>query len=73
MKVATGKIIGGKVVIDDATFADGATVTVLAHEDDEAFEVSPEMENALLMAIGEAEGGETIPGEELLAKLQHRA
>jgi hypothetical protein len=72
MKIASGKVVGGKVVLDDAVFVEGATVTVLAREDDESFEVTPEMEAALLEAIGEAGRGETVPGEELLAGLRRR-
>jgi hypothetical protein len=72
MKVASGKVVGGKVVLDEAVFVEGATVTVLAREDDESFEVTPEMEAVLLEAIGEADRGETVSGEELLAGLRRR-
>jgi hypothetical protein len=72
MKVASGKVVGGKVVLDEAVFVEGATVTVLAREDDESFEVTPEMEAALLKAIDEADRGETVSGEELLAGLRRR-
>ena len=47
-------------------------LTVLARDDDETFEVSPEQESALLLAIGEAERGETISGEQLLESLRRR-
>ena len=73
MKVATGKIVGGKVVLDGADFAEGATVTVLAQEDDESFEASPELESALLQAIDEVQRGEAFSGESLLARLRDRA
>ena len=73
MKVATGKIVGGKVVLDGAAFTEGATVTVLAREDDESFEASPELESALLQAIDEVQHGDAISGESLLARLRNRA
>lgn len=73
MKVASGKVVGGKIVFDDAIFVEGATVTVLAREDVESFEVTPEMEAALLEAIGEAERGEIVSGEALLSGLRRRA
>jgi hypothetical protein len=73
MKVATGKIVGGKVVLDGADFAEGATVTVLAREDDESFEASPELESALLQAIDEVRRGDAVSGESLLARLRSRA
>ena len=72
MKVATGKVIDGRVVVEGAPLDEGATVTVLARDDDEAFEVSPEEEAALLLAIGEAERGETMSGEALLEGLSRR-
>ena len=73
MKVATGKIVGGKVILDGADFAEGATVTVLAREDDESFEASPELESALLKAIDEVQRGDAISGESILARLRNRA
>jgi hypothetical protein len=73
MKVATGKVVGGKVVLDGADFAEGATVTVLARDDDESFEASSELESALLQAIDEVERGDSVSGESLLARLRSRA
>jgi len=73
MKVATGKIVGGKVVLDGADFAEGASVTVLAPEGDEAFEASPELESALLQAMDQVQRGDTISGETLLARQRNRA
>ncbi len=71
MKVATGKVIGGKVVLEGEPLAEGSVVTVVAREDDETFEVSPEDERALLAAIDQAERGEVISWEELRERL-HR-
>jgi hypothetical protein len=70
MKVASGKVVGGNIVLDEAVFVEGATVTVLAREGDESFEVTLEMEAALLEAIDEADRGEMVSGEELLAGLR---
>jgi hypothetical protein len=72
MRVATGKVIAGKVVIEGAPFEDGANVTVIAADDAETFELGPEDEAILLAAIGEADRGEVIDGAELLAKLGSR-
>ena len=71
MKVATGKVIGGKVVLEGEPLAEGSVVTVVAREDDETFEVSPEEEKALLAGIDQAERGEVISWEELRERL-HR-
>jgi len=72
MKVASGKVVGGKVVFDEQIFVEGATVTVISREEDEPFEVSLEMEAALLEAMCEAQRGETVAGEEVLAGLRRR-
>jgi hypothetical protein len=72
MKVATGKVIGGKVVFDGEPLEDGASVTVLAPDGERGFTLSPEEEAELLLSIAEADRGETVPAEEILAKLDRR-
>jgi hypothetical protein len=72
MRVATGKIVEGKVVTDGAPFEDGVSVTVIAADDAETFELGPEDEAALLAAIGEANHDEVVDGAELIAKLSSR-
>lgn len=73
MKVATGKVIAGKVVVEGEPFPDGAKVTVIARDDDETFELSPEEEAEILSAIAEAERGETMDVAQLLDSLPRRA
>ncbi len=70
MRVATGKIVGGKVVVDGEAFADGAEVTIIAGEDNELFTASPEQEAALLAAVAEIERGEVVSASELLGRLR---
>jgi hypothetical protein len=70
MKVTTGKVIGGKVILEGEPLAEGSVVTVVAREDDETFEVSPEEEKALLAAITQAERGEVVSWEELRERLR---
>ena len=72
MKIATGKVVGGKVVVDGASLDEGASVTVLARDGESGFTSSPEEEAELLLSIAEADRGETISGEEVLAKLARR-
>ena len=72
MKIATGKVVGGKVVVDGAPLEEGESVTVLARDDENGFTLSPEEEAELLLSIAEADRGETISGEEVLAKLARR-
>ena len=71
MRVATGKVIDGRVVVEGAAFDEGAVVTILARDDDETFDLSPEQEAELLIAIAEAERGEVIPADQLLKNLRH--
>ncbi len=70
MKVATGIVIDGKVVVEGEPLAEGSVVTVVAREDDEGFEVSPEEEAALLAAIAEADRGELVSWKELREQLR---
>ncbi len=73
MKVATGRIVEGKVVLEGEPLAEGSVVTVVAREGDEAFEVSDDEERALLEAIAQADRGQVVSWEELREKLRHSA
>ena len=70
MKVATGRIVEGKVVLEGEPLAEGSVVTVVAREDDDTFEVSPEEESALLAAIAQAERGQVVSWDELREQLR---
>jgi hypothetical protein len=72
MKIATGKVVGGKVVIDGAPLEEGMSVTVLARDDENGFTLSPEEESELLLSIAEADRGDSISAEEVLQKLARR-
>ena len=72
MKIATGKVVGGKVVVEGVTLKEEASVTVLARDGDGGFTLSPEEEAELLLSIAEADRGETVSAEEVLAKLARR-
>ncbi len=73
MKVVSGKVIAGRIVVEGEPLEEGCTVTVLAPERDEAFVLDSEAEASLLAAIAEADRCETISGEELLSKLRETA
>ena len=70
MQLATGTVIGGKVIVAGESLPDGTFVTILARELDETFEVPPELEAELLASIAEADRGETISAAELLERLR---
>lgn len=71
MQIASGKVVGGRVELD-GELPEGATVTVIARETDETFEVDADTEQMLLRAIGQSERGETIPVTDLLRELRAR-
>ena len=73
MRVATGKIVAGKVVLEGEPFEEGATVAVIAADDSESFELTPEQEAELIEAIAEIDSGEFVDGADLLRSLKRRA
>jgi len=72
MRVATGKVMGGKIVLEGEPWEEGTMVTVLAPDDEETVELSPEEEEELLEAIAEADAGDFISGEQVLRELRGR-
>jgi hypothetical protein len=72
MKIATAKVVGGKVVLEGASFEEGSSVTVLARHENGRVTLTPEDEAELLLAIAVADRGETVSAEEVLAKLARR-
>lgn len=66
MKVITGKVVAGRIVIEGEPLEEGSTVTVLAPEQDETFVLDSQAETALLAAMAEADRGDVITGEQLL-------
>lgn len=69
MRVVSGKVIAGRIIVEGAPFEEGANVTVIATEGSETFELGTEDEATLLAAIAEVTRGEIVDGLELLAKL----
>ena len=72
MRIASGKVVSGKVVVDGEPLAEGATVTVLAPDDDEAFDLTPEEESLLLASIRDAEQGRIVEASVVLRDLGRR-
>ena len=70
MKVATGTVVDGKVVVEGEALAEGSTVTVVLRDDEEAFELTSEEEEELLESIAQIERGEFTTGEQLLDRLR---
>jgi hypothetical protein len=71
MRIASGKVVQGNIVYE-GELPEGADVTLLAHEPDETFEVTPELKAVLLESIAQCERGETISADELLQEMLGR-
>lgn len=70
MRVATGRVVEGKVVLEGEPLAEGSVVTVVAREDDGTFDVSVEEEGALLDAIARADRGQVVSWDALREQLR---
>ena len=70
MKVTTGIVVDGKVVVEGESLAEGSTVTVVLRDNEEAFELTPGEEDELLASIAQIERGEFVSGEQLLERLR---
>jgi hypothetical protein len=71
MKIASGKVIGGRVELD-GELPEGASVTVIARDEDETFEADSATEKMLLEAIAQCERGQSVPLEHVLSELRSR-
>jgi hypothetical protein len=70
MKLATGTVIDGKIVLDGQALPEGTVVTVLAREGDGTFVVPTELEQELDESIAQSLRGETVPVAEVLRKVR---
>lgn len=70
MKVTTGIVVDGKVLVEGEFLAEGSTVTVVLRDNEEAFELTPGEEDELLDSIAQIERGEFVSGEQLLERLR---
>ncbi|MGH9324941.1 MAG: hypothetical protein ACRD21_13250 [Vicinamibacteria bacterium] len=75
MRVATGKVIDGKVVVEGEPLVEGSTVTVFLPEPDEEIELTREEESQLALAVREADEGDFLEedAEQFLDELDRRS
>ena len=59
----------GRIVVEGQPFAEGEKVTILGCDSGQPFRVSPEEKRLLLESIAQADRGEFVDAEELLAGL----
>ena len=70
MQIASGTIVGGKVVVEGLSLPEGTTVTVLARGDEVAVRLPPKQEAELIDALDEADREEGVSAEELFTRLR---
>ena len=70
MRIASGKVVSGKVEVDGDPLEEGCRVTVLVRDDEETFELSAELESELLASIQEADSGAVVDGSTVLRQLR---
>jgi hypothetical protein len=56
MKIATGKVIGGKVVVEGVTLEEGTSVTVIAKDGEGAVTLSPVARRKKALRLGHKSG-----------------
>jgi predicted transcriptional regulator len=70
MKVVTGTVVKGTIVVDDPELTDGTDVFILTREREDEVQLSAEELAELEAGIAEADRGDMIPGEEFFARLR---
>lgn len=70
MKVATGTVVKGTIIVNDSDFKDGTDVFILAREREGDVGLSAEELAELEAGIAEADRGEMISGSEFFARLR---
>lgn len=69
MRIMSGTVHDGRIVVEDAELTEGEKVTVLTREGTETFRVSVEQKRDLLESIAQAKRGEFVDGDALLREL----
>ena len=70
MRVTSGTVVAGKVVLKDSTFTDGTDVVVVGRDSEAEVRLSPEELAELEAGLAEADQGDTVSGEELFEQLR---
>lgn len=68
MKIATGTVMHGTIAVEGHAFSEGETVTILGH-DKEPFRISAEEKRILLESMAQADRGEFVDADDLLADM----
>jgi len=69
MKIATGTVQHGQIVVEGQPFSEGEKVTILSYKEQQPFQVSPEEKRLLLESIAQANRGDFVDADKLLSEL----
>lgn len=69
MRIMSGTVHDGRIVIEGTQLKEGETVTVLTREGTESFRVSADQKRELLESLAQAKRGEFVETDELLQEL----
>jgi hypothetical protein len=73
MRIITGRVVDGKVVLEGGELEEGSLVTVVAADRDSSFAVSAAEEQQLAESVAQCERGETVTADQLFARLRQPA
>lgn len=73
MRIITGRVVDGKVVVEDGHLEEGSLVTIVAPDTEASFVASAAEEQQLIESLAQCERGETITAEQLFARLRQPA
>lgn len=68
--IVTGKVVNGRIEVEDVELPEGAEVTVYLHEQDADTELTPEQEAEIEESIAELERGAYVTAEESLREVR---
>ncbi len=69
MRIMSGTVHDGRIVVEGTQLREGERVTVLTREGTETFSVSADQKQELLESIAQAKRGEFVEADELLREL----
>jgi hypothetical protein len=69
MRIISGTVHDGRIVVEGTQLSEGEKVTVLTREGTETFRVSPDQKRELLESIAQANRGEFVQADDLLREL----
>lgn len=72
MKLATGRVVNGRIEVDWNELPEGSVVGVIVPDDTAGFELSAEEEAELASALAESDRGEAVDAAEVIQLLRSR-